>query len=211
LEKTGCKQNALIEYGISLESNLPRRPIMDYANDTYESNLIQAYRELLDFTDTLDDNAFASAPLEGKWSPAQHLVHLNRSLGIVVWVSAWPHALKRLLWGRSNRPSRSYDQLVQRYQERLAGIQAKSPAFFAPPPQKASQRKRITARLRTLTERYAHQLRSCPPEYLESQLLPHPALGKVTALEMVLFSAYHGRLHLGLMQRDLKAKGLNAL
>jgi hypothetical protein len=95
--------------------------------------------------------------------------------------------------------------LVQRYQERLGGIKAKSPAFFAPKSQKASQRKQITARLRTLTERYAHQLRSCPPEFVESQVLPHPALGKVTVLEMALFSAYHGRLHLGLIQRDLEA------
>ncbi|MFZ9969231.1 MAG: DinB family protein, partial [Bacteroidia bacterium] len=141
----------------------------------------------------------------GKWSPAQHLVHLNRSLGIVVWVSSWPYSLQRLLWGRSKRPSRSYDELVQRYQKRLGGIKAKSPAFFAPKSQKASQRKQITARLRTLTERYAHQLRSSSPEFLESQVLPHPALGKVTVLEMALFSAYHGRLHLGLIQRDLKA------
>jgi hypothetical protein len=36
-------------------------------------------------------------------------------------------------------------------------------------------------------------------------VLPHPALGKVTVLEMALFSAYHGRLHLGLIQRDLEA------
>jgi len=153
----------------------------------------------------LDDTTFALSPLEGKWSPAQHLVHLNRSLGIVVWVSSWPRSLQRLLWGRSKRPSRSYDELVQRYQERLGEIKAKSPAFFAPRPQKASQRKQITARLRTLTERYAHQLRSSSPEFLESQVLPHPALGKVTVLEMALFSAYHGRLHLGLIQRDLKA------
>jgi hypothetical protein len=178
---------------------------MNNTNQPHVSNLIQAYRDVLDFTDTLDDTTFALSPLEGKWSPAQHLVHLNRSLGIVVWVSSWPRSLQRLLWGRSKRPSRSYDELVQRYQERLGGIKAKSPAFFAPRPQKASQRKQITARLRTLTERYAHQLRSCPPEFLESQVLPHPALGKVTVLEMALFSAYHGRLHLGLIQRDLEA------
>jgi hypothetical protein len=178
---------------------------MNYAIHPHVSNLIQAYRDVLDFTDTLDDTTFALSPLEGKWSPAQHLVHLNRSLGIVVWVSSWPRSLQRLLWGRSKRPSRSYDELVQRYQERLRGIKAKSPAFFAAPAQSASQRQRINKRLLALTERYAHQLRSCPPEFLESQVLPHPALGKVTVLEMALFSAYHGRLHLGLIQRDLKA------
>ena len=178
---------------------------MNYPNLPHVSKLIQAYRDVLDFTDTLDDTAFASSPLEGKWSPAQHLVHLNRCLGIVVWVSSWPRSLQRLLWGRSKRPSRSYDELVQRYQERLGGIKAKSPAFFAPRPQKASQRKQITARLRTLTERYAHQLQSCPTDYLENQALPHPALGKVTVREMALVSTYHGRLHLGLIQRDLEA------
>jgi hypothetical protein len=169
------------------------------------SNLIQAYRDVLDFTDTLDDTTFASSPLEGKWSPAQHLVHLTRSLGIVVWVSSWPHSLQRLLWGSSRRPSRSYDELVQRYQERLAGIKAKSPAFFAPPAQKASHRQRIHRRLLDLTERYAQQLRHSPSAYLASQVLPHPALGKVTVKEMALFSTYHGRLHLGLIQRDLQA------
>jgi hypothetical protein len=178
---------------------------MKNANDPMIQNLIQAYREALDFADSLDDHTYASPPLEGKWSPAQHLVHLTRSLGIVVWVTSWPFALQRLVWGKANRPSRSYDELVQRYQARLAGIKAKSPAFFAAPAQSASQRQRINKRLLALTERYAQQLQSCPADYLESQILPHPALGKVTVREMALFSTYHGRLHLGLIQRDLNA------
>ena len=63
---------------------------MKNANDPMIQNLIQAYREALDFADSLDDHTYASPPLEGKWSPAQHLVHLTRSLGIVVWVTSWP-------------------------------------------------------------------------------------------------------------------------
>ncbi|MFZ9498777.1 MAG: DinB family protein [Bacteroidia bacterium] len=179
-------------------------------HDLMLQNLIQAYREALDFADSLDDHTYASPPLEGKWSPAQHLVHLIRSLGIVVWVTSWPYALQRLVWGRANRPSRSYDELVQRYQARLAGIKAKSPAFFAPPAQSATQRHRINKRLLALTERYVNQLQSCPADYLESQILPHPALGKVTVREMALFSTYHGRLHMGLIQRDLNAAKGNA-
>lgn len=174
-------------------------------HDPMIQNLIQAYREVLDLTDSLDDRTYASPPLVGKWSPAQHLVHLIRSLGIVVWVTSWPYALQRLVWGRANRPSRSYEELVQRYQARLAGIKAKSPAFFAPPAQSATQRHRINKRLLALTERYVNQLQSCPADYLETQILPHPALGKVTVREMALFSTYHGRLHLGLIQRDLNA------
>jgi len=46
---------------------------MNYANHPHVSNLIQTYRDVLDYTDNLDDTAFASSPLEGKWSPAQHL------------------------------------------------------------------------------------------------------------------------------------------
>jgi len=181
---------------------------MEKVQDPLISNLILAYREALDFASSLDDSTYASPPLEGKWSPAQHLVHLIRSLGIVVWISSWPYALQRLVWGRSNRPSRSYDALVERYQARLAGIKAKSPVFFAPPSQSASQRHRIHQRLTRLTERYAEQLSKCPPVYLEHQVLPHPVLGKVTVREMALFSTYHSCLHLGLMQRDLNtAKG----
>ena len=182
---------------------------MKNETDPMISNLIQAYREALDFASSLDDQTYASPPLDGKWSPAQHLVHLIRSLGIVVWVSSWPYALQRLVWGRANRPSRSYDALVERYQARLAGIKAKSPAFFAPPSQSASQRHRIHQRLARLTERYAEQLGHCPPDYLEHQVLPHPALGKVTVREMALFSTYHGRLHLGLIQRDLNTAKSN--
>ena len=85
------------------------------------------------------------------------------------------------------------------------GNQSQIPGLFAAPAQSASQRQRINKRLLALTERYAQQLRSCPADYLESQILPHPALGKVTVREMALFSTYHGRLHLGLIQRDLNA------
>ncbi|NBU72258.1 MAG: DinB family protein [Sphingobacteriia bacterium] len=178
---------------------------MNNETDPLISNLIQTYRETLDFAISLDDLTYASPPLAGKWSPAQHLVHLIRSMGIVVWVSSWPMTLQRLVWGRANRPSRSYDALVDRYQYRLAGIKAKSPAFFAPPAQSASQRQQIHQRLLRLTNRYAQQLSKCPPDYLDSQILPHPVLGKITIREMALFSTYHGRLHLNLIQRDLEA------
>lgn len=109
---------------------------MKNETDPMISNLIQAYREALDFASGLDDQTYASPPLDGKWSPAQHLVHLIRSLGIVVWVSSWPYALQH-------------------------------------------------------------------------QVLPNPALGKVTVREMTLFSTYHGRLHLGLIQRDLNTAKSN--
>lgn len=77
---------------------------MNNETDPLISNLIQTYRETLDFAISLDDLTYASPPLAGKWSPAQHLVHLIRSMGIVVWVSSWPMTLQRLVWGRA-KPS----------------------------------------------------------------------------------------------------------
>lgn len=128
----------------------------------------------------------------GKWSPAQIADHLNRSLSPVVLAFRLPRFVLRLLFGKANRPSRSYGELVTKYQNKLmAGAQPSG--RFAPPPQVVLGP--ALARLIGNSERLARRMAHFSEAQLDYFILPHPLLGKLTLREMLYFTAYHAHHH----------------
>jgi DinB superfamily len=137
----------------------------------------------------------------GKWSAAQHLDHILRAVGPVNMAMALPKWLLRLAFGKPNRPVRSYEALVQRYQEKLAAGGRASGRFVPPavPIRSVQQMSRTLQELITsMTARVGHW----SDADLDTTLLPHPLLGKLTVREMLFFTIYHVQHHQHLVERD---------
>src|SRR5215204_5661533 len=80
---------------------------------------------------SLTKEQFEVSP-EGKWSAGQNLDHLIRSIKPLQLAFRLPKIFLKLFFGRSNRPSKSYEQLVEKYKYKLAqGGKASGP--FIPP------------------------------------------------------------------------------
>ena len=142
----------------------------------------------------LNKEEFEATP-NGKWSAGQNLEHLIRSIQPLQQAYGLPKFVLRILFGKTNRPSRSYDEVVAKYKSKLsAGGRASGPFI----PQVINfdrkddlikkyeyQKKKLTAKIEKQTE-----------ENLDKYILPHPLLGKVTLREMLFFTIHHNEHHL---------------
>jgi len=57
----------------------------------------------------------------GKWSAGQNLDHLIRAIKPLQLAYGLPKFALTILFGKANRPSRTYDELVIKYKTKLTG------------------------------------------------------------------------------------------
>jgi hypothetical protein len=151
---------------------------------------------------SLNANEFEATP-GGKWSAGQNLDHLNKSMRPVNLALRFPPFLLRLLFGKPNRKPRSYDELVERYKQKLAagGVASKP---FIPPVVHWRQKNKCLTRFQYQVEKMCMLSSRWNEIHLDGCLLPHPLLGKLTVREMLFFSAYHIQHHYYLLEQRKK-------
>lgn len=130
--------------------------------------------------------------VNGKWSPAQQLEHIIKSVSPVALAFRMPGFLLRWIFGTSNRPSRNFEELVARYHQKLAAG-GKSSKPFVPGPAPNSMRQQ--EELKLLVETLCVRINNFSEDQLDTLLLPHPLLGKLTLREMLYFTGYHVTHH----------------
>jgi DinB superfamily len=150
-----------------------------------------------------DETTFVSTAL-GKWSAGQHLEHLIRSSQPVYMAIGLPFFVLRLLFGKPNRPGRNFDELVQRYREKLNKGGAAS-GRFVPPPVPYNQKDQKIKEFLQLKDKLQKRVLVLSPTKLDNCLLPHPLLGKLTIREMLFFTVYHTEHHLLLLKNSITA------
>jgi DinB superfamily len=128
----------------------------------------------------------------GKWSPAQQLEHLIKSVRPVSLAFSLPKLLLPLLFGRANRPSRTQVDLIARYKAKLAAGGKSSRPFI---PGKPRGLKRICTQMEKIIQGLAQKIDRFSEAELDMYILPHPLLGKLTLREMLYFTAYHVQHH----------------
>ena len=145
------------------------------------------------------------APLGPAWSPADNVRHLLKSARPVALALRLPRLALRLLFGRSRRPSRSYEQLRSDYQAVLAaGGRAGgpfTPAELAPPADPAAWRESLMRRRALVLADLIARAERWSEADLDACRLPHPLLGKLTVREMLLFTLYHEVHHVANVTR----------
>lgn len=150
---------------------------------------------------SLPEAEYRAAP-DGKWANGQHLDHLVRSVGPVNIALGLPRFLLRWLFGTANRPSRDYAGLVEKYRAKLAAG-GRASGRFVPPPSDWSRREKLLQNLDYQVRRLAEKTERLTEEQLDTLLLPHPLLGKLTLREMLYFTMYHAEHHRAAMERNL--------
>jgi len=129
----------------------------------------------------------------GKWNAVQLLDHIVRSVSPVSLALSLPAFLLRLIFGTANRKSRSYEELVARYHDKLkAGGRASG--RFVPPPKTDSVEK-LSANLSKVVQALVRRIDRFSETQLDQLILPHPLLGKLTLREMLYFTIYHVQHH----------------
>ncbi len=159
------------------------------------------YAEFQHLLGSLSETEYLAAPIE-KWSAGQQLDHICRSVGPVSMALGLPVFLLRLLFGKANRPSRTYEALVEKYKTKLAEGGRASGRFI---PAKAdwAGREKLLGRLKKLIKSLTRKTEQITESQLDTYILPHPLLGKLTLREMLYFTIYHVQHHQNLVLRNL--------
>ena len=141
------------------------------------------------------------------WSPAETVRHLNKSIRPVAKALGTAKIVLRVMFGKARRPSMSYEELVTRYRQLLSeGGQA---GRFAPSGQAEDDRAAWRAKIMEGFTRVNRDLRAAiarwPERKLDTLQRPHPLLGKLTVREMLMFTLYHQRHHMEVVERNLRS------
>lgn len=131
---------------------------------------------------------------DSKWTAGQQLAHIVKSVSPVKTALSLPPFLLRTIFGKANRPSRSYEALVEKYQSKLAAG-GKSTARFLPPDVTFQEREKLISKLTSVVDSLIQQVSKFSETKLDTLILPHPLLGKLTLREMLYFTFYHVEHH----------------
>lgn len=156
--------------------------------------LQQNYAQLVAQVSQLDDRALLHAPTE-KWNALQQVDHLIKSVTPVNMAFGLPSFVLSWRFGVANRPSRSYDALVDRYHIKLQAGGRASAAFVPPPEIAATEKEKLLLQLDKVVSQLARRTTKYKDFALDKYILPHPLLGMITLREMIYFTAYHASHH----------------
>lgn len=145
-----------------------------------------------------------------RWSAGQDLKHLVKTLRAVDLAFTLPLPLLRLLFGRPNRKGRPESELREKYRKAL-GKGFKAPWPYVPGKVGLASRHSLTARHARIAERLCRRVARLRDEQLDGYLLPHPAMGKCTLREMVVFSCLHTEHHTRLLKAKLDGTAADEL
>jgi hypothetical protein len=103
------------------------------------------------------------------------------------------------MFGKTNRPSKTYDDLVTKYKTKLAaGGRASGP--FIPPFISFEKKDELIKKYNEQKQKLIIKIEKQPEKDLDAYILPHPLLGKVTLREMLYFTIHHNEHHLELLK-----------
>ena len=140
-----------------------------------------------------DDDKFGIS-IDEKWSTGQQLSHLTKSIKPLVMILSKPKFVMKLVFGTSNRDTRNYIAVVEKYNAKLAkgGVSTRQ---FSPKPILPEAKKRLVASYSAYSEKLERLVKRYSEDDLDKYILPHPLLGKLTLREMMFFTIYHMQHH----------------
>lgn len=161
----------------------------------------QNHKELADYINSLSDDQFMHTA-NNKWTPGQQLAHAYLTL-VPISQALGSKEYIRNKFGLIDRPTMSYEQVIETYKKGLAAG-GKAPAQYLPQAIPVAQRREYTGKLLTILDAIQQQVATYTEEELDTLVLPHPFLGKLTLRELFYLMSYHPVHHLEQTRRNLE-------
>ncbi|MVM28939.1 DinB family protein [Spirosoma sp. HMF4905] len=164
---------------------------------TIQQHLAADCQAFINAVNSLSDEQFQKQ-IDDKWSVAEVMQHLYLSARPVARLMVGPREVL-MQWGNADWPSRTYAEIVSAYEKRL-GMGAKAPATMSPRPEDIQVGKsEMVQRFAGIYQALIDAMETWSQQELTTYCIPHPALGKLTVQEMLLFTSIHTQHHLKLL------------
>ncbi len=167
------------------------------------TELDEAVESVCDYVKKLNKEEFNFAPAE-KWNAGQQIDHLIRSIKPLNLAYALPVIVLKWRFGVSNRPSKTYQELVEKYKSKLA-LGGRASGRFIPTLVSYETKEILCSKYQQEKEKLNKKIVRIDEAVLDKYILPHPLLGMLTLREMLFFTIHHNYHHLQLMRSYLQA------
>ena len=129
---------------------------------------------------------------DDKWSVAENAKHLILSVNPLNMAFSLPN-FTLLFFGKLNRPARNYEEMVEKYHQKLAEGAVATPQFI--PEGVSSNQEDLIQELKKTNDKFLIKVDNFEEEDLDKYLIPHPVLGKLTIRVMLYFTICHTLHH----------------
>ena len=160
------------------------------------------HNSFIDYISDLPEKEFLRQK-NNKWSAGEQLNHIYLSVKPVSLVLSSPKFIMKGVLGKSKKKSLTYDELVVKYQTSLNNG-AKATKKYIPKLPDFNQKEKIISALHKEIRIICTKIKKYNEEELDTILLPHPIIGKLTLRELLYFTIYHVQHHLKSLQQDLQ-------
>lgn len=154
---------------------------------------------------SLSDTDFQRKP-GNKWAAGQQLEHIRKSVKQVDKAFGLPLSVLEEKFGRMERPGRSYEAVVEHYMQVLKeNPDYVLPEHFAPDEISLDSKDEKLKELMALTKSLCAHALKIKEDELDTYVLPHPVMGKLSLREVLYFTIYHVQHHHKQILPNLKA------
>ncbi|MCU0399123.1 MAG: DinB family protein [Cyclobacteriaceae bacterium] len=157
------------------------------------------------YFNSLPADVFGERSNPDKWSPAENVQHLVLSVRPLLLAFSLPKFILRIMFGKPNRPGRSYEQVVEKYKAKLEAGGRAGKAFTPQEFLREMPQVTVLEKFNKAHSDFVRKISVLREEQLDQYLLPHPLLGKLTLREMLYFTVYHVSHHHQLVRDRLKS------
>ncbi len=157
--------------------------------------LEEKHQELYNWLDTQPKENWESGP-QKKWTTGQHIQHLVDSLQLLNNALSYPRFLLKYKFGTCNREPRNYDAVTKKYQQKLSENKERARKFnqdLKKPNLK--ERERLLTRFQIQQKKLQYKTQKISDKNLDTLLVPHPLMGKMTLREIIMWTAHHTEHH----------------
>lgn len=139
---------------------------------------------------------------ESKWTTGQHILHLVNSLQLLNNALSYPRFFLKYKFGVCNREPRNYDAVAKKYQQKLIENEERARVFnqkLKTPTLK--ERDRLLTRFQIQQKKLQYKTKKISDRNLDTLIIPHPLMGKMTVREIIMWTAHHTEHHLETLQK----------
>jgi hypothetical protein len=172
-----------------------------YSAHEIADQLDQARKTYSDYCISLSAKKYFDPP-GGKWSAAQQTRHLIIAANTGRLAYTLPKFIVWIVGGKPNRQSRSFEQLVERYNQKLQQGGKASKRFVPKPIEATYGQQKLIDQFNHSMEKFTASVKRYQDSSLDKFLAPHPLLGKITLRELGYFTVHHTYHHLQTIMRN---------
>lgn len=131
-----------------------------------------------------------------KWTTSQHILHLVNSLQLLNNALSYPKFILKYKFGTCNREPRDYETVARKYQEKLNTNKDRAKKFNASLKKPTlKEKERLVTKYQIQQKKLQYKTKKISDKNLDTLVIPHPLMGKMTIREIIMWTAYHTEHH----------------